>query len=837
MAGKRVAVLSPEGQFGTVDEKDVEGVTKAGGRVLTKAQVIERELEEKYDSSSTASKIAGALTGVGARAPQLEAWHRGAVGGLTAGLGGAGIKKAADAIAPGAGKMYADEGDKLKEAFAGTHAAGEVAGMIGGAAIGGAAGLGSAGIAARAIPGAGISALGGAAEAATGRAVAGVAARGVLGRAAATAAELGVRGAIEGGAYAGSQYAGDAILHDHELAADKFFASVGTGALYGGAGGALGGAAGSLLASGAKAAGRGALGVMGRAMAKGEGVALKVEEAAVEAGSQAAPVARGLLEDLGSVEGQKGLAYDQAWRAVGAGQGLQTTRYAGKAAKYLPNGTRDVGEVLMRKGIINAEEGAISALKNGTPAAIAPRIAAELETVGTRIGEITAASPARIDVAKIAQAVDNVAAPLEKTAAFRSVGAQVRAFGTDLRDVMGLQGPGDSVTIQALLDQRKALDKLVYTEAKALDPKGRVGALRELRSEIESVITDALDEASGKVPGAAREEYKALKKDYLALSIASEAAEDSATRMAKNRALSPTDYATAIGAAAGGHLMAAPIAAIGHKLARERGNAAAAVMIYNAAERGTLTKAVERMDNLLGKASKGLLTPPIKGALPAALATPAGRPQERAHAAMKKVAEVQSDPEGFADKVARSTEAMSGHSPEIANAVGQRMVGAFTFLATKMPAGSDPDPLDPHPAPHMTDAVAAEFARYSWYAEKPERFFTEVAHGKLTFEGAETAKALMPRAFAELQQRTADALATQMARGRALPFQQRLVLGQLLDFAAVPSQRLDHMQMLQKNAAAAPEEGKAPKRGGGGGGMGTQKSALDRLEANGPGRR
>ena len=291
----------------------------------------------------------------------------------------------------------------------------------------------------------------------------------------------------------------------------------------------------------------------------------------------------------------------------------------------------------------------------------------------------------------------------------------------------------------------------------------------------------------------------------------------------------------AIASAASGHLAAAPIAAIGHKLARERGNAAAAVALYQAAERGTITRAVESFDSLLGRASKGLLTEPKKGPLPSSIAMPKGRPSERAEAAMRDVAAIQRDPAGLADKVTRATEAMSSHSPELGAAVGQRMISAYNFLARKMPVSDDPDPLDPHPAPQMSDAQAAEFARYHWYAEKPERFFQEVSAGKLTPEGAETARELMPRAFAELQSKTAEALATQMARGNRLPYQQRLILGQLLGFAATPDQRIGHMQLLQKNVVVSPETTGAPAKPRSGS-TPTKQSALDRLESKGPGR-
>jgi hypothetical protein len=166
----------------------------------------------------------------------------------------------------------------------------------------------------------------------------------------------------------------------------------------------------------------------------------------------------------------------------------------------------------------------------------------------------------------------------------------------------------------------------------------------------------------------------------------------------------------------------------------------------------------------------------------------------------------------------------------------QRMASSLSFLASKMPVAADPDPLDPHPAPHMTDAQASEFARYAWYAQKPSRFFAEAAAGKLTPEGAETAEALMPLAFAELQQRTMDALATHMARGRSIPFQQRLKIGSLLGIPATPSQTPDHARLLQQNVVSSPSTSTAPAKPRSTK-LPSSETALDRLEGSGPGRR
>lgn len=82
-----------------------------------------------------------------------------------------------------------------------------------------------------------------------------------------------------------------------------------------------------------------------------------------------------------------------------------------------------------------------------------------------------------------------------------------------------------------------------------------------------------------------------------------------------------------------------------------------------------------------------------------------------------------------------------------------------------------------------------------------------------------------------------DALATHMARGRSVPFQQRLKIGDMLDIPATPAQQPQHAAFLQKNVLPLTQSNKAaPAKPRSSSGL-SQRSALDTLEANGPGRR
>lgn len=492
-------------------------------------------------------------------------------------------------------------------------------------------------------------------------------------------------------------------------------------------------------------------------------------------------------------------AYREAWKAVGAGNGLQSTKYAGKAAKYLAQdgGVDAVGETLLRRGIIDAKtgsvaEGAFAAAKTGTAADLLPRIEAEAAITGQRIGELTDASGGRIAAKDILGSVDSVLAPLQKKAGFENVTNGVASYRDSLVSKLTV-APDGTVALQDLLAQRKALDELVFREGTPLAPSARIQELRQVRTNLEDLIVTSLDEASEKMPGELAAEYKSLKKDYLALSIARDAAEDSSRRASKGASLGLRDMI--MGAGTGGGITGLA-ASFGHKVVRERGNAAAAVLLYRMGEMGSLAKVVSGVDDLIGHASKGLLGAPSRGALPSPATS--GNLIADAREAARKVASAQANPEAFASYVASQTAHLQSTAPNLAGSLQRRMTDALAFLARKTPS-ADPDPYDPHPAPPMNEQDSASYLRYHFYAEQPARFFQEVAAGKITPEGAETARALMPGAFAELQSRMGEAIAESITNGIQVPFENRRKIDALLGTETDPSSRPDHMRLLQAN--------------------------------------
>jgi hypothetical protein len=849
-ANGEVKAYDRHGNKVTVPKEQVGQLYGMGGRVAKRAEVDETIQQEKYDKQTTAEKVgihASMLGPIGypvhaalrsrgvVAAPEVEAYTQGVSQGFTGGMASAGMKEAIEQLGDKkAAKAYAETARVTSEAHSGLHTAGEIAGFLGGASSGSPIGR-----------------AGGVAEGIAKSGLAGVAERGVMGRAAAAAGTLGARGAAEGALYSGASQVSADMLGDRAVATDKVFAAMGLGALAGGAGGALLGGGGSLAVSGAKGVGSKLVSSLARGGEEAAVGGAKAAEAAAEGGvyRTAAQVSteeaeKGALSKIlggNASEAARDFAYDRAVRATGARKA-----FVKEVSARVDGGTKAWGETILRHGLIDGSEGILSGAMRGTPEAMLPRAATALESVGQRIGHITDASPATITGKELIDTVNKVVGKYSETAATRPAARSLQTYVTDLADSLGMTGMQVGgvlemkVPVQKMLAERRALGNLAFEGA--IDAGLQKQIKRELTGELESLITKAMDDASGKVPGELAAEYKALKKDYQILRITNDALEDSISRGTANRTFSLTDKITgnAVGAAGSllggpiGGLVAGPGAALASKFIRERGDAAIALTLAKVADMQALTTAVRAVDEQVGRAAKGMLHPPKPDALvPAKLPKVPEKTEPvrvRAQKVVDELTTLQTQPERVMDLVTRRTEAMHSTAPEIAQGVQTRAVQAIAFLASKMPHQADPDPLDPHPAPRMSDGEAATFMRYVEYTQRPMRFFEDLERGKLTFEGAEVARELMPGPFAELQQRTITELANLRAMGKSPAYQQRQLLGAILAIPATPSQRPDHMAFLQQNVkqAAKMQQPAPPKRRP----LPTkpQHSSLDRLE-------
>jgi hypothetical protein len=387
-----------------------------------------------------------------------------------------------------------------------------------------------------------------------------------------------------------------------------------------------------------------------------------------------------------------------------------------------------------------------------------------------------------------------------------------------------------------------------------LDPKGRLVALREVRGKLEETIATALDEASGRLPGELRAEYNALKRDYHGLRILSEAAEDSAARAAKGATFGLGEKFAIASSVASGNFGAAPILAVGGKMLRERGNAAAAAYLSRASTRGTFDATVRAFNRRLDSAAAGVLTAGDKGTL----AQAAGRQreprrdivvrvpgrssrdeekqtQEQAEQIVKWVGDMNANP-------MRVTQQVEETAAEIARAIGPKaaegysasQMRAIAFIAGYIPVKERRDPLDPRSIPPLMRDEAIRLVRATKYALRPESIFEDFGRGVITPEGLRAAKHIDPDSFEEFQLKLQSHVENHMLRNRQLTQSQRLRIDKLLGYPAGADLRPKSIARRQANYDQAmndPSGSPPAPTGNGPVNMNTQQSGFDAIES------
>lgn len=869
MTEQRVQVVGPYGERGTVPLSQVDAVVKAGGRPATDQEVAQIRLDEEYAKKSTAEKVTGIAGNVGAALtgnvlalggatgahPALDAYNQGVTSGLSAGTYEGLVRKAVTELAGAkAGAAYEQHSRDLATGYSGAKLTGEMAGMFGSAA------LGSAGGAARfAGPGALISSAGTAVEQGAGRLLGGMAARGALGRAGATAIQLGAQGAVEGALYGAGQQLGENMLGNVDDVSDKVFAATGMGALYGALGGAVIGGAGSLAKSGVKAAAEGIGGGIARMGRSGEATVGKtaLREAvdrgvAVEAVEAERAAAKAATSDVAtSLSSRATRTLTDAADSL-AFDALGTTRKIGdKINAKVKGGSNSVGR-FMRDEILNTAEGGITAqrlMTGGRADELLPLISAKRAAKGQAIGEVVAGTPTRVNVSDVMADADAI---YKKMLADPTQIQGAEAFRARVAQTFEAFGHGGKIAD----DGTMALSELYYGRAKLEGVAHEVGrktaaeaSVKEWLRNLDEHLVNKLDEAANSMgKSGEKEKLLGLKRDYQLASWAEKAAEDGANRIASNNIFGLREgiaagvgFATAVGSddpMLG--VLGAGATALGGRFFRQRGAAAGALLLSRMAEMGAIKGAMQAVEVQASKSAKALLTPAKAEAT--AAAKPPRDPIAAARRAERQLTDLASRPEAVTERAQTITQGLSTTAPNVAGKVAANMTRALAFLNSKLPPNPQVDPLAPARPRTWTHTQAEKFSRYVEAAENPMGVLKDFERGKVTPEAVETLKVLTPTLYRELQVKTLDAIAQQLATGKPVTFEARIRMGTLLGIAADPSQDPKVRKFLQGNVQGAvqaaggsmhPAPGPAPKPIQ----IKTQYSAFDRLAEGGPGRR
>lgn len=691
--GVPVQAINNAGQLVSVDSADVASGAAAeeGIRVATPEDLRKAALEEKYGG------VGGALGAV-------------AVGGAR-GLSA----RFSDAAAVAAfGKPAAEYIEGVTDVHPGLALGSEVGTGVASLFVPGA---GEATIArglargATAIP-RGIAALGGLAERGAAR-LAGTGAEGLLGRVAQRGAAMGAQAATEGALYnVGNQISEDS-LGDHEITAERLFTAAGKGALFGaGLGGVLG-------------AGSAALGHAA------EGLAGRIGRAIPEGGLESA-ASRQSYEALGGT----GKDFEKLGRDA-----------AGREARR-----EAVGEAVRKEVDIPI---AASRQERAT------LIAQKADEVGAELGamrkELDASTHARPSISDFTERVGKeVLEPLTQKLGGKGI---IREVSEHLADIEALAG--ERPTFEKLWEIKADLAKRAFKGP----PTPSSESLGKVAKILEDELTTAGDRASQELGTSFSEKYTATKDLFGNLAKARDIAEKAATRGAGRATFGLTDTLAAasgvnlggiLGAVAhgsvGGLIGAAGGAAFGvaNKMIREHGNQAAAYLLDKAAQLQAVQRAAGKVDTQLVSGVKGILE--RKAVDVAEAVVPKVRSRAETERNIAGVVALATNPDMLADRTQRAFGPTTA-APKVAAAFGATSFRAVNFLASKAPKMPDSgNLLQPQFArPKVSDTALSKFNRYQDALEHPLSILEDAKHGKLSREGIEAIKAVLPKTYEQIR--------------------------------------------------------------------------------------
>jgi hypothetical protein len=602
-----------------------------------------------------------------------------------------------------------------------------------------------------------------------------------LGRAAARGTALGAAGATEGALYGLGQSVSDAALGGTDWTAEKALAAMETGALYGLGGGAAIGGLGSALGS----AGRSVVERMSGGKSFREAVKDFAEKRAFKA-----------------VTGNAKKFYDRATNF-----GAQPERLQRIGRKMLDNGVPLSG---------NIDE-------------IARATTARADEASGRLQAIAAQSEdVVVDARAILSRLDEQKAKIDGVAlgSYKKVGKKLESEIAPFRAAIE---EGQELTFPQLWELRKNVDRTINWASAKQSPA--TDALRDMRATLDDALTASLEnpvrrrtmgaandnafgEAANDVaaPSPLAGQWRAAKEDYSDYALVRDAAQDQAERIEKNRFYSPSDQgwgglamlssvATGNVGALGGMAMGAAVGA-GHKLIRERGAGTIA----------RLADAVASLEQRTNGAARVLAGLDQAKRLPARASASYG--VEQFEGVQTQLQQFVSDPDRATTILAEQLHDVGQEQPELATAMGVRLVGDMQYLASQLPpqVTRASHSFTPQAEKPLVPAVQKPaLVRKAKALANPAEVISGLAAGKVDWDGVQALKDRRPELFQDLRMKVMEYTAE---RGDALPYHRRIMLSLAFDFTGDESLEPATFAAIQQSAAPPPPPGPPPGGGG-----------------------
>lgn len=492
---------------------------------------------------------------------------------------------------------------------------------------------------------------------------------------------------------------------------------------------------------------------------------------------------------------------------------------------------------------------------NQSPVELAERTEQATQEAGQKLGafreradKIFEAHPEIApDVGALADRIEkDVVGPLDlhPSSLERSKAGAVRQWVNDIR-ATAAPSVGESEPFAAkvsdLTKLRQALDEQIYQVKRGVN-MAQQGAppnlldLQKVRGMLEEQIEASTDKAATFFDKSEAGTYKALKTQYRNLKLASDIAGEGAMRQLGNRVVSPSDYGAGIaGAALTGSPIGSVLTGIAHKAVREHASAVAAVLADKLAntldgklESGLgafFRESTARAAASAGEAGQAVAAVPIRRiATPAAVDAFLGKSKDLSAAYEKRVAELSNATRDMGAGVRASMQAAMGGAyetmPRLSQAATVTATRGAQYLQAQLPSGTAaPTVFQPSRKITPSDLQIREFAQ-KWAAiSNPLSVVDDLRRGTVTHAQIDAIKAVYPAMYAEIQTKALEQIRELDAKGKRMPFNDRLQLDLFLDLngAGEPTldgKFIDRIAKAQADKAAKDSQQKPHASGG-----------------------
>lgn len=258
------------------------------------------------------------------------------------------------------------------------------------------------------------------------------------------------------------------------------------------------------------------------------------------------------------------------------------------------------------------------------------------------------------------------------------------------------------------------------------------------------------------------------------------------------------------------------------QFARERGGQALSWLASRAgwAEKSVATAADKLAAiesparSILGGATTGKQAKTKRGVVESAQTYPVSREETatRYAALSANILQSQQDPAALTQRIGATLEPIAGAQPEVAAAMAMRMVGDYSYLASKLPPGPDPASLIIHAqneGPPLVSKLDQErILRYASALDDPPGTLEALGRGEINWEGADALRDRRPLLWEGFRVRTLMAVAQ---RKEPLPYKRRAYLSVLFGTPLDPSLAPGAVPMPPPPEAGAPQPGSPGK--------------------------